>query len=232
MKFMISIMASVLVVSFTCDTPKYKGTGNDSIANQESTRADPMTPPSPSPEPLSEEICIDRLAEIRVTSIKKGSAAAIPEYQSLLGNGCDHDGVRMAYGLALAGSDRFHEAVEQYRLVTKRNPRHWAAHWTLAQTLIIELGDFEEGLKETKRSRELDDLGDVGHLYDYYLGRAFEGMDKAQEALTHFRRFEKLQSKINKNDEKLIDTRKRIAKLEVTLENSGIRDAALVTARN
>lgn len=220
MKPMLSIIASIFVISVTCKTTERDGTGNDSLANRSSTRVNRIATPTPTPKLSSEELCIDRLAEIRVTSIKKGTASAIPEYQSLLGDGCDYDEVRMAYGLALAGSNRFHEAAEQYRLVTKRDSRHWAAHWTLAQTLILELGEFEEGLRETKRSRELDDLGDIGHLYDYYLGRAFEGMGKPQEALTHFRTFEKRQSKINKNNEQLIDAKKRIAKVEAELEQA------------
>lgn len=220
MKLMLFIIVSILVASVTCSTTKRDGTANDSLASQKSTRVDQMAAPTPSPNPLGEEICVDRLAEIRVTSIKKGSAAAIPEYQSLLANGCDYDPVRMAYGLALAESDRFHEAADQYRLVTKRDPRHWTAHWTLAQTLILELDEFKEGLQETNRAKELDDLGDINHLYDYFFGRAFEGMGKPELALDHYRAYENRQSKINKNDEKLVDTKKRIAEIESTPRRS------------
>lgn len=221
MKLLLFIITSIFTVIVTCSTSQHGGTGNGSLTSQNSGQLNPIAPTTPTPKPLNEEHCIDRLAEIRVTSIKKGTVSAIREYESLLGEGCDYDTVRMAYGLALAGCNRFHEAAEQYRLVIKRSPRHWAAHWALAQTLILELGQFEVGLKETTRSRELDDLGDVGHLYDYYLGRAFEGMGRPHEALSHFRKFEKRQSKINKNDEKLNDARKRIEKLEMAREPSG-----------
>lgn len=215
MKLMLIIAACALAATITCNPSKLEGNSDDKLGKQNSTQVNSSKATSPAATPQSEEFCIDRLAEIRIISIKKGTASAIPEYEEILSDGCDYTEVRMAYGLALTGSDRYREAAEQYRSVIKRDPKHWAAHWTLAQILILELGEFNEGLLQTNRAKELDDLGDIGHIYDYYLGRAFEGLGKPGEAVTHYREYEKRQSQINTNDEKLVDTRNRIAKIEV-----------------
>lgn len=155
--------------------------------------------------------CEERLQQARILSIKGELENAINEYKKLIEQGCDTSGSRINFGLALAEAGRWDEAVEQYRIIVKRDPKDWAAHWTLAQTLILELGQYEEGLKEVKAARELDDMGDVGYNYDFFIGKALDGLRRYEEAVTYYDIYIKAQSKVWKNEPRLIEAKERVS---------------------
>lgn len=185
------------------------------------------TKQSPEPTPLSISLpletkeCGERRARVLLVSAMEGDGRAAEEYEKLINEGCDVAYTRYLLGRALRADKQYARAAEQFRTSIRMNPKEWAPHNVLAETLIVDLGEFDEGLRELEAARKIDDLDDLSYSYDYYEGRALEGLGKLQEALIHFHKFERRQSKINKNDEELVDARKRIAKIETALENSG-----------
>lgn len=158
--------------------------------------------------------CNERLVQIRTVSIKEGSARAVDDYKNALKQGCDTTEIRMNLGLALASLKRFAEASEQYRVVLTREPNNWSANWTLAQTLILELGQFDEGLRLVYKARELDDMDDIGYNYDFVIAKAYDGLGDKQQASLHYRIFIKGQSKVWKNDPRLTEAKERLSSLE------------------
>lgn len=163
--------------------------------------------------------CEERMAQARTISIKQGPKPAVQQYKEIIAAGCDDNNVEMNLGLAYARAGNFEEAAERYRLVISRDQNHWAAHWALAQTLILELRSYEEGLKEVDASRQLDNMDGTGFLYDYFFGRAYEGLQDYDRALVHYRIYEKAQSARNKNEPRLKDVQNRI-RILITLQHT------------
>ncbi|MGD9628004.1 MAG: tetratricopeptide repeat protein [Pyrinomonadaceae bacterium] len=173
---------------------------------------------TPTPSPVD---CVGRLPKARLILAKEGYKRGAEEFERVIEMGCDSAYARYEFGRALREDKQYSRAVEQLRISIRMDPKEWAPQNLLAVTLMVNLEEFEEGLRELEKARNIDDLDDLAYSYDYYEGRALEGLGKLQAALIHFRKFERRQSEINKNDEELIDAKKRIAKLEAALENSG-----------
>lgn len=171
--------------------------------------------PTPTPNILSEEVCDNQRAKayvlLRRTSTK---GEAIGKYKSLIDGGCYSDLLYLQYAYALASEEDYENASRQYHIIIEHNPQNWYAHWSLAQTLILKLGRYDEGLREVEASRKLDDGGDIGFTYDFYMGRAFEGLGKNDDAVRHYELFIKAASKITKKDEQLIEARNRLSHLK------------------
>jgi tetratricopeptide (TPR) repeat protein len=165
---------------------------------------------NPVPTQKNDISCEVRLAEARAVSIKEGSLNAINEYKSIIEKGCDTEESRMSLGLAMAGAKRFNEAAEQYRTVIKRNPKHWAAHWTLAQTLILELNQYDEGLKMVYKSKDLDNMGDIGYIYDFFIAKALDGLGDYKRASLHYQKYIKEQSHVWTKEPRLIEAKERL----------------------
>lgn len=195
--------------------------GND-VGHNETDHADQgsaFSKTSPTPTVPSEK-CNVRLAEIRLLAAKDGDARGAEEYGKAIESGCDSAYAHYVYGLSLKGSGHNEAAATQLRTVIMKEPKNWAAHWELARLLIVELNDFDAGLRELEIAKDLDDLKDLGFGYKYYQGRALEGKGDTRGALLLYRSFENSQAKVNKHSDEYRDVILRIERLDRLIKSS------------
>lgn len=178
--------------------------------------------PKPTRESAStsaQQLDCEGLARALYISSIEGAERGAEEYEKVINSGCDTAYARYQFGRALRESRQYKRAAEQLRIATVKNPKDWALHFVLAQTLILDLNEFDEGLKELEIARKLDKDG-LTYIYDYYFGRAYEGQARYKEALAHFQRFEKKKLKVFKNDEQLLDAQKRIRNIKELIKGN------------
>jgi tetratricopeptide (TPR) repeat protein len=189
--------------------PQGLSTGNLSVKS---------TTPTPIPTVLSQEICDNQRAKAYVLSKSDRTLdEAISKYKSLIDSGCYSDDLYLQYAYLLSSTDDYEGASKQYRIVIEHNPKSWYAHWSLAQILIMKLAHYEEGLHEVEISRKLDSGRDIGFIYDFYMGRAFEGLGKYDEAIKHYEIYVTSASRITNKNPQLIEAEDRLSKLRTKL---------------
>ena len=209
----------VVVVLLSCFSFITCGSGVEALKQNEFKKL--PTPSAsistlPTPQLNNEELCNEKISRAYALSLNSANREeSVEEYNSMIQQGCDNERLRLQYGLTLGSLNRWQEAAEQYRNIIKRNPKNWYAHWTLAQTLILELNQYEEGLNEVEISKQLDDMGDIGFTYDYYTGKALDGLGRYEEAIKHYEIYIRLQSKVWGKEPKLIEAKERIITLKM-----------------
>lgn len=139
---------------------------------------------------------------------------AVAEYERAIRMGYDSKDTRMDLAEAFIRLDRPQEAAEQYRALIRRDNKDFRAHWSLAQLLIIKLKRYDEGLWEVTISKELDDGGDVGYVYDYYTAKAYDGMGRYAEALAHYKVFIKGESRDSSGSAELKEAMRRVGEIK------------------
>jgi tetratricopeptide (TPR) repeat protein len=142
---------------------------------------------------------------------------ALREYNLAIENGYDTAELHIQVGLLLADQmKRYEEATEQFRIAVERDKTNPRYHWLLAKSLL-DAKHYEEALKELEEARQFDPEGYYKILYNYYLAKILDGMERYNEAVDKYEIFIKDEVEITPHSSELRDARERLKLLREKL---------------
>jgi tetratricopeptide (TPR) repeat protein len=197
---------------------------NLSCANKVSTRGQEASPAKPPPagtlgsEGSKQEQRAHRWEAQRLRQAGD-TAGAIEELKKVIEAGDEDKETYLELATFLIYLERYEEAETYLRKLIKKDPREARAHWFLAGILVLNLGRYEEGLKEAKLSKELYGEDDLSYVRDQLIGKAYDGLGDYPNALRHYKAFLKGRSYApDATDYK--EVKKRVSELEKIVRHS------------
>lgn len=80
----------------------------------------------------------------------------------------------------------YKNVAECYREIMRRNPES-RAQWGLGYTLVWNLEEYEEGLKQVSQFKAKEKPSDITYIYDKTIARAYEGLKDYPNAIKHYK---------------------------------------------
>lgn len=188
----------------SCD--KSASTKTQDISENET----PLSIPSKSEE--SQEEAEKHYREALKLQVAGQTTEAIEEFKKSIEAGKNDKEMYRRVAELLIKLKRNEEAEMYLRRVIEKDSKDARAHWTLA-AILVEMRNYENGLKEANLAKELYGESDISYVFDRLIGQAYDGLGDYENAIKHYKIFLKGRSYAPDSDD-YKETQKRVSELE------------------